>query len=73
MVMFDVAVTGGDDYEILCSVPPARAASFEAAAMAAGVPFRRIGEVNDDTQAGACFLDAQGARKTFARGSYSHF
>lgn len=71
--LFDVAVTGGDDYEILCSVPQANAIGFEAAARACGVPLARIGQVTDDAQSGAIFVDAGGARKKFARGSYSHF
>ena len=30
--MLETALTGGDDYEILCTVPPAKAESFRAAA-----------------------------------------
>jgi thiamine-monophosphate kinase len=71
--LFDMAVTGGDDYEILCTVPPLHAIAFEAAARTAGVAVARIGQVNEYTQTGALFLDANGARRTFARSSYSHF
>lgn len=71
--LFDTALTGGDDYEILCAVAPMNAASFEAAARAAGVPVARIGQVNEHAQSGVVFLEPGGARKTFARGSYSHF
>lgn len=71
--LFDVGITGGDDYEILCSVPPLNAAAFEAAARAAGVAVARIGQVNEHAQLGAVFLDANGAQRKFARGSYSHF
>jgi thiamine-monophosphate kinase len=39
------SITGGDDYEVLASVPRAKGAAFAAAAAAAGVPVRRIGEV----------------------------
>ena len=35
--LFEVAATGGDDYELLASAPPDSAAVFEAAAAAAGV------------------------------------
>jgi thiamine-monophosphate kinase len=38
-------VTGGDDYEVLASVPRAKGAAFAAAAAACGVPMTRIGEV----------------------------
>lgn len=72
-VLFDTALTGGDDYEILCTVAPMNAASFEAAARAAGVPVARIGQVNEHAQSGVVFLESGGARKTFPRGSYSHF
>ena len=71
--LFEVAVTGGDDYEILCSVPQAKAGAFEAAARAAGVPVARIGHVADEEPPGAEFLDGNGQRRTFARGSYAHF
>src|SRR5262249_47265624 len=31
-------LTGGEDYEVLCAIPPARVASFQAAAARASVP-----------------------------------
>ncbi len=71
--LFETAVTGGDDYEILCSVPQSHAAAFEAGARAVGVPVARIGYVTDEDHPGAEFFDGNGQRKTFARGSYSHF
>ena len=43
--LLDLALTGGDDYEIVCAVPPAQAERFEALAQAAGVAVARIGEV----------------------------
>lgn len=69
---FDVAVTGGDDYEILASVPDARSSDFERASAAAGVEVTPIGRV----VAGAgptLFRDRGGHPKAFARPSYSHF
>jgi thiamine-monophosphate kinase len=71
--LFDIAITGGDDYEILCAVPPMNAAAFEADARAAGVHVARIGQTNEYAHLGAVFLDASGAQRKFARGSYSHF
>lgn len=68
---FDVAVTGGDDYEILTSVPEAEARAFEAAAAAAGVAVTAVGRVSAGT--GASFHDRDGAPKEFGRGSFSHF
>ena len=41
--MLETALTGGDDYEIVCTVPPAKAESFRAAAQAAGVAVTEIG------------------------------
>ena len=70
--LFDVAVTGGDDYELLASVAPDRADAFEAAAAVAGVAVTCIGEVvagNDAPE----FLGRDGAPRVFARGSFSHF
>lgn len=71
--LFDTAITGGDDYEILCAVPPLKAAAFEAAARASGVAVARIGQANEHAHLAAIFLDAAGAQRKFARGSYSHF
>jgi thiamine-monophosphate kinase len=67
-----VALTGGDDYEIIASVPPGNADGFEAAAAAAGVPIAGFGEAvegNDPPR----FVARGGGTMTFAQGSYSHF
>ena len=42
--MLETALTGGDDYEIVCTVPAAKADGFRAAAKAAGVAVTEIGE-----------------------------
>jgi thiamine-monophosphate kinase len=70
--LFDVAMTGGDDYELLASVPPTKATAFEATANAAGVSVARVGEVVAGTNA-PVFTGVDGAPKSFARGSFSHF
>jgi thiamine-monophosphate kinase len=67
----ETALTGGDDYEILCTVPPAKAESFCAAAKAAQVPITEIGVVA--TGEGVRFLDAQGNPLVFKQTSFSHF
>ena len=41
---FEIAATGGDDYEILASAAPHNSAAFEAEAAKAGVRITRIGE-----------------------------
>jgi thiamine-monophosphate kinase len=65
-------VSGGDDYEILCTVPVSRAASFAQAAQHAGVAVTTIGQVVAGTGAPR-FLDARGKEIALARLSYSHF
>jgi thiamine-monophosphate kinase len=64
--------TGGDDYEILCTVPPHESGSFEAAAKKATIDVTAIGMVEAGHDA-PCFLDKDGRKKDFAQGSFSHF
>ncbi len=65
------ALAGGDDYELVFTAPPARAAQVEAAARAAQVGVTRIGRVVGE--AGLRLRDANGAilANTFA--SFDHF
>ncbi len=63
---------GGDDYEILCAVPPDRAEAFEAAARGAGVPVHVIGTAVAGTEP-PIFKDALGRRLGFDRPSFQHF
>ncbi|RBP12891.1 thiamine-phosphate kinase [Roseiarcus fermentans] len=70
--LFTVALTGGDDYEILAAVPPAAAAAFEAAAAAARVPLVCFGEAAEG-HAPPTFVGPDGSALAFARGAYSHF
>jgi thiamine-monophosphate kinase len=69
--VLESALTGGDDYEIVCTVPAARSASFQAAAKAANVAVTEIGEIKAGE--GARFLAANGEALTFKRASFSHF
>ena len=69
--MLETALTGGDDYEIVCTVPAARADGFRAAALAAKVAVTEIGAV--EAGEGARFLDAGGRLLAFQRASFSHF
>ncbi len=41
--LLEIALTGGDDYEVLCAVAPDRSTAFESEARAAGVAVTRIG------------------------------
>jgi thiamine-monophosphate kinase len=65
-------VSGGDDYEILCTVPEPRAESFARAAASAGVALTAIGQVIAGTGAPR-FLDSRGEEIALSRLSYSHF
>jgi thiamine-monophosphate kinase len=69
--MLETALTGGDDYEIVCTVPTSRADSFRAAAQAAKVAVTEIGVIEPGE--GARFLDAGAQPLAFKRASYSHF
>jgi thiamine-monophosphate kinase len=68
--MRETALTGGDDYEIICTVPPAKSESFRAAAKVANVPVTEIGEIKAGE--GVRFL-ADGQPLAFKRASFSHF
>jgi thiamine-monophosphate kinase len=68
----DVAMTGGDDYEILCCVSPGAAGELESAAREAGERLERIGEIN--AEKGVLeFVDARKNKKSFKTLSFSHF
>ena len=65
-------LTGGDDYELLLAVPPAREAVLQQAAKEAGVAVTRIGRF----LAGAPRVTvraADGAAMRLVRGGWSHF
>ncbi|WP_407522212.1 thiamine-phosphate kinase [Methylobacterium oryzisoli] len=66
------ALTGGDDYEILCAVPPAAVAALTACAAEGGVPLTRIGTVTAD-RGTPRFRDRDGSPIRFGRASFSHF
>jgi thiamine-monophosphate kinase len=63
---------GGDDYEILCTVPPLRFDMFCAAAAAAAIPVTEIGEIvaGDDEPV---VRDGEGRTISFATASFAHF
>jgi thiamine-monophosphate kinase len=65
-------VSGGDDYEILCTVPENRFEAFAQAASLAGVPVTSIGTIIAGI-AVPRFIDGQGAEIALPRLSYSHF
>ncbi|QCI67580.1 thiamine-phosphate kinase [Phreatobacter stygius] len=64
-------LTGGDDYEILATVPPGALAAFEAAGRAAGVAVAVIGQVTAGD--GLAIIDAAGQPLSLGAGRFEHF
>lgn len=69
--LLSVALTGGDDYELLAAVPETRFAAFAEAAGRAGVPVTAIGRFSAGE--GVAVKGEDGIELSFDRGSYSHF
>jgi thiamine-monophosphate kinase len=72
IVGMETLIAGGDDYEVLCTIPEHRVEAFAEAGRLAGVQVSSIGMV----VAGAAapkFLDGQGSEIALERLSYSHF
>ena len=67
----ETALTGGDDYEILCTVQPAKVDRFRVAAMAAKVAVTEIGTIGEGEA--VRFLGEDGNSLLFAQGAFSHF
>jgi thiamine-monophosphate kinase len=65
-------LTGGDDYEIVCTVPVQRLPDFRAAAEAARVPVTEIGRITE-AKAPPRFLARDGKPMQFKQTSFSHF
>jgi thiamine-monophosphate kinase len=67
----DIALTGGDDYEILAAVPAENVRELTAECLRSGIPLTDVGTV---TGLGASirFLGPEGRERNFARGSYEH-
>jgi thiamine-monophosphate kinase len=70
--LIDSVLTGGEDYEILCTVGPQSLEAFHADASDAGVTVTEIGRIVAGN-APPRFLDRAGRPVTFARPGYSHF
>ncbi|HET9699596.1 MAG TPA: thiamine-phosphate kinase [Burkholderiales bacterium] len=64
-------LAGGDDYELLFTAAPANRAAVDLAAVEAGVPVTRIGEIRAGL--GLEVLDADGAGVPVARRGFDHF
>ena len=67
----NLLVTGGDDYEILCTVQKVDAPAFENAMQDKNIPVTHIGDVV--VGAGVSFLDAQNVPVDLGKTSFDHF
>ncbi|HEY0290794.1 MAG TPA: thiamine-phosphate kinase [Hansschlegelia sp.] len=65
-----VALTGGDDYELLLAIDPDDADAFESDAAAAGVPVTDIGAL---VEGGGVSVEANGRPLDLGAGSFAHF
>jgi len=72
VVGLETLIAGGDDYEILCTLPEDRVEAFAQAAKRAGVAVSSIGTVVAG-DAVPKFIDGQGREIVLERLSYSHF
>jgi thiamine-monophosphate kinase len=68
----ETALTGGDDYEILCTVPAPRRGAFEADARSTGIAVTPVGVVKSGTGSPR-LVRHDGREMSFTRGSFSHF
>jgi thiamine-monophosphate kinase len=65
-------LTGGDDYELLLAVPPARETALHQAAREARLPLTRIGSFGPGAD-GVLVCDAAGRQIALDRPGWSHF
>jgi thiamine-monophosphate kinase len=71
-IPIEAIVAGGDDYEILCTIPQNRLDAARETARAAGLALTSVGTVVAGT-AVPRFLDGRGIEIALKRLSYSHF
>jgi thiamine-monophosphate kinase len=70
-MLIEPILTGGDDYEVLATVPPERLDAFMAMAKNAGVPVTDIGAITAGKDAPKFVWN--GRQLDFAHGAFSHF
>ncbi len=68
----ETRLTGGDDYELLLAVPPAREDALRAAAAAAAIPVTRIGTFHSGAS-GVMVAGPGGKPLALTKGGWSHF
>lgn len=69
--LLELAWGGGEDYELLLTVPPGHASTLPALAAQCGVPLARVGEVSAGS--GLVLIDAQGREHRPSRQGFDHF
>jgi thiamine-monophosphate kinase len=69
--LVEMALTGGDDYEVVATVPPTASAALNAAAKAAGIALTEIGSI--EVGSGVHFRGPAGNALLFKQPSFSHF
>jgi thiamine-monophosphate kinase len=69
--LLDLALTGGDDYEILCTVPEKSLDSFRQEADSIGIPLSVIGRVVSGDERPVFRMN--GLERRYDVGSYQHF
>lgn len=68
-----LAITGGDDYELLFCAPPSARDALAALAADSGVAITEIGELTPGTPGEVAVLDAAGTPLPLARRGWDHF
>lgn len=68
---FDLALNGGEDYELLFTSPPEQAEAVRALSTA-DLPLTPVGRITPRTD-GLCVVDAQGNHYTSAQAGFDHF
>ena len=71
-ICVETLLAGGDDYEVLCTVPPAQSDALMEAGRAVGLAVTAIGTIVAGHERPR-FLDGQGQELALKRLSYSHF
>ncbi len=69
--LLDAILAGGDDYELLFTVAPERAADVDALSRRLGLPLTPVGRMTEG--GGVRALDAEGAPLALAGAGWTHF
>lgn len=69
--LLQCVLAGGDDYELVFTAPPSRAAAVQAAAQASHTPVTRVGRI--EATAGLRVVDGQGTVLSGPWASFDHF